>query len=86
LVVDVNIDDNAILRLRICGPRGLTAVFTICVSSATVASVTAALYVEPRSGVDSAMTPTSAIGKVSKAERRTAAASSVMGRGLPERR
>jgi hypothetical protein len=31
-VADVNIDDNAILRLRICGHAACRAVFTICVS------------------------------------------------------
>ena len=31
-VADVNIDDNAILRLRICGHAACGAVFTVCVS------------------------------------------------------
>jgi len=31
-VADVNIDDNAVLRLRICGHAACRALFTICVS------------------------------------------------------
>jgi len=31
-VADVNVDDNAVLRLRICGRAACRAVFTICVS------------------------------------------------------
>lgn len=54
--------------------------------AATVASAIAGQCVDLLPGAGSGATPIAAISKVSQAERRTAAASGVIGRALPERR
>ncbi len=62
-VADVNIDDTAVLRLRICGRATCRAVFTICVSCDR-----GQRYYSPerrrRCGGGSDMTPTVATSKV----------------------
>ncbi len=60
--------------------------YLVSALAATVASAIAGQRVGLPPGADSATTPIVAISKVSKVKRRTAAASGVIVRGLPERR
>lgn len=71
--------------MRICGQPECRSVFTICISCDR-ASAIAGQRADLLPGADSGTTPIAAISKVRLAERRTAAASSVIGRGLPEHR
>jgi hypothetical protein len=63
-VADVNIDNNAVLRLRIFGHAACRALFTICVSCATVASATAVRNAGRKRGGGSDITPTVVTSKV----------------------
>ena len=58
--------------------------YSLSALAATVASAIAGPHVDLLPDADSGTTPIAAISKVGRAERRTAAASSVIGRGLPE--
>ena len=60
--------------------------YSLSALAATVASATAGQRVDLLPGAGSGTPPIVAISKVSKAARRTAAASGVIGRGPPERR
>jgi len=60
--------------------------YSLFALAATAASAIAGQRVDLLPGADSGTTSIAAISKVSLAGRRTAAASSVIGRGLPERR
>jgi len=61
-VADVNMDDNAVLRLRICGQR-LAGPYSRSVSAASVASAIVVRNAGRRRGVGSDMTPTVATSK-----------------------